>query len=385
MPSRVRGPITPPTWEGPIVLVATAWLLLWSGRGAPPLLPAGVLLGLVGAHLSVAIARAGALGALRAAWRSTWPTLLVVLAGAVAWLAVESSTTADRSVRGQVLALVTGTGGWWEHARAVAGLAPPTPVGPTVGTWIWSVAAQAALLVVLLAAVAGRYRREAWAAGAVILATWAVVLPGTTELRVVVLDGRVAAAAVLAGAAVGSRRRSTPSEQIGAAAAAGALLLAGALDLAGRGRPGLGLVVALVPAVGAAVAATAGTVIAPSVRRRLDDLRPGIAVGPAALGALALAAPVRGLLATAGVDVGGPIGRVAVALTAAAAGIAVGAIGPRLAGGEAAVERRRVLVPPVAAVLVLAVFLLSGAFRWHAPRPLTPEEIRTSTIGSDGG
>ncbi|MEZ5177658.1 MAG: hypothetical protein R2746_05065 [Acidimicrobiales bacterium] len=142
--------------------------------------------------------------------------------------------------------------------------------------------------------------------------------------------------------------------------------------------------------------------------------RDGAALASPILAALAVAWAAPALGAAGGArrppgprSVGGPGGGAARARPGAGAGVAgqdPPAVGRSAGGGHragrrggggggragrparpvpAALERRRVLLPPAFVAVLILILSATGAFHWEHTRPLTPEEIRTRT--SQGG
>ncbi|MBX3286438.1 MAG: hypothetical protein KF703_13915 [Actinobacteria bacterium] len=357
-----------------VLLAAAGW---WFGSGA-------VAAGRVGPRWGEALHRA-------------WPGALAALVGALVWVLLTEDTSRDRVVRGAALALLGGYGNWHQLSVGPSELGHAHLQSPLQHLWPWAVAAQGALLFSVLfwlASSLGTRRRgrphpvvvPTIVVSGVLLAWSAAMLAGDASPARLLLDSRVRGVAFLLGAAVGAAGPSPLGRLLRSTAASAGVVALGLLGL---------LAVAAGPSSslwhdGAALAspilaalAVAWAVPAPRRAPAAPDARPGLdpwAVLVAALlvhgPVLTLASPARTHLPWAGARV---VGIVLVAVVA----VAVAALAGRLDRSPAALERRRVLLPPAFVAVLILLLSATGAFHWEHTRPLTPEEIRTRT--SQGG
>ncbi len=353
--------------------------------------------GLVGVDLGLALLgwwAAGRLGSedrpaevIGAIWRRAWPALLVAVGLAVVWALTTAATRYDAVVRGQALGLAGGYGNW--HLLA---LGPPEElatrnVTPLQSLWPWSVVLQslAVLLVLHLASrPMARQRPEARdplavaaaVAGAVALAVALAMLAAGASGQALLLATPGCAAALLLGAAVGASGPTSLSSSIRAIAFGlrwfAAVGLA-ALALVAEPGDGIGSVAPLVAPVLAAVL-VAGTVPWPPGRRSraaAPDIDPWTALVAVAV----LHGPAIALLAGPGSSVPPAIGAlVGVAIALVLAALVALACG-RLSWERLAIDRRRVLLPPLAVLLVVVLFSATGAFHWAGPTPRSGSSI----------
>jgi peptidoglycan/LPS O-acetylase OafA/YrhL len=330
---------------------------------------------------AVLVASGSARRAFRLGWRRTWPPALVAVLVSLVWVLVTSSTARDRQLRGEVLGLVGGYSNWHQLLNGPAETSATRLVLPLQHLWALAIAAQAVALWALLAGASRRWaaRRTDGRSPMVALCTavgvtgvglafGATVLGGSGQQ--LLLASWSGGAAFFLGAAVGSAP-SGPGTETVHAIARGTTLLAGVFlaALAVFGSPSSmvwrsgGSVVAPALAVIVVVAAVPSHVGPTDAPRSSEAMRWSalVAFWVLHVPALALLSPPRTSLPQVAADLAGLV--VAAALAAGVA-VWVGA----MAQTERALERRRVLVPPAVAVVVVAVLSATGAFHWSAPQ-----------------
>lgn len=390
---------------GPLPAVAAVVAMVAVTGFRVGVLPGGlvgvsVALALVGAWLGRVVGDGAALRRRASAlWRALWPPAVVALVVAVLWVLATPSTGRDGNVRGQAIALVGAHGNWQLLGDGPREVLDGATVTPLQHLWGLGVAAQClALAATVWWLTRSRARRSA-----------ATVDPVAWPLLVLAALGLATAAALTAAGASGQTLLLATWGSGAALLGAAGLAVPGVLDRLRRPeRAAAGAAVPLVVAAvvaspGSTVWTTGGAVVVPLLAALLGAavvVAPGDAPS-ARVGASSVADRAR---ATADVDDSGDADDLAppvaagvawVVLHGAALAFAASvfhdlptalqvAAGLVLAGSlvlgtvlvsdqldrrPPAVERRRVLGPPLVAALLVVLLAVTGAFHWAGPHP----------------
>lgn len=313
------------------------------------------------------------------AWSRLWVPVLVTVAGAVVWVGITPTMRHDVVLRGEALGLFGVHGNWQQLARGPVEGAPGDLVTPLQHVWFTSVVVQLVLVWAVIAAWStwgrrGRARPVAapCAVLALVAVAWTVLALalGAGE-QTLVLATPAYGAAFAFGALLGAEDQRTLGRTVREFAARTWSLALGLLVLVALvGRPGSTLAVLL----GAVVVPLATTIVLaaaapqrgphppPVIGGRVDLWATLVAVwllhGPT----LALTDPARTGWPTALAVTAGIVLTVLLAL-------AVGVGRQHRSDEPARVELRRVLAPPAAVALLVALGSITGAFHWFSPRP----------------
>lgn len=324
------------------------------------------------------------------AWSYVWRPVVGAIVLAIAWVAAEESTRRDPLVRGEALAILGGYANWHQFALGPIEQASSRIAAPLQHGWALAVLVQCVLVwFLVVAATRGRAARRPDQRDPVVLVALVLAVIGLlvgvglaasgASGQAIVLATPVRAVAfflgVSAGAAGGGdwgaalRDKVLPARWL----AVGGLVVAAVLGTPGSdlGRWAWAVMVPAFAAI-AVISSIPWPPAAPSRSRSravVDDrgwaalVAAWILVPPS----IALADAVLSDAPAVLVDVAG--------LVLAAAAVAV-AVGVRSVASMdlAAVERRRVLVPPLVVALLVVLFSLTGAFHWEAPQSIEQYE-----------
>jgi peptidoglycan/LPS O-acetylase OafA/YrhL len=332
---------------------------------------------------------------LRRSLAVVWPAAVAALVLAVGWVLTRSSTRNDSLVRGEALGLFGGYGNWQQAARGPS--EADVLVTPLQGVWPLAVAVQ---LLLVWAALAAMTRRRAAARpggpdpiiGVTVVAAGLAVAWGIGLLVLGVSGTRMTfgsdlhAPAFLLGAVAGAGLTARLGDGARAALRATVPVLAVLLAVASVAMApdsslwtGGGAVVVPVFAGLLVVAVTAARDGQPAASRL-----PKLPFDPlVALVSFLLVQGAAVALVAGGVDGALAIpARAGGLVLAAAVAVAVTTLGARRSWSTAALERRRVLVPPAITVVLVIVLSVTGAFHWSSPHPVRPSRPAS---GSGGG
>ncbi len=349
-----------------------------------------VLLAAAGAWWAGALDRPGARGGGRGAAAEVvhrvWPAGLAAVTLAVGWVLLASSTAFDVATRGQGLALVGGYGNWHQLAEGPSDAAVPPSATPLQGGWAWAVLVQCALVwaVTRAATRPWAHRRPdaidpaAWVALGLaalgLVATAALALTGSDADRLS-LGTDVRAAPFLLGAAwtaLGPERRARLGPRVAALWPSASVVVVVGLVVGGAGSEwvAVGFLAVVGPAAAILLVATDPTVVAEPGGGRSGLAVPAWMPSPSALlvAVLAVHPAVFALARLGGLPRAASVVMGLAALVPVA--LAVAGAADRVPSGGAGAEARRVLVPAAGFLLVVALFIVTGAFHWTGPQPL---------------
>ena len=390
------GPGTAPASVGhvlPLATVAVGALLAFRlGLLAGGLVAVDVVLALLGWWLASAAVAGGSLRSRSTdAWRRAWPPAIGALVLAWAWVLVTDSTRYDTRVRGEALGLVAGSGNW--QLLLVGPVERSASRGASVlqPLWLVAVAVQLALVLALAWwATRPRARRHPGTRDPLVVVALALAVAALVVVAVQVVAGAGGqtmllstwsrAAAFFLGAALGALRPGPWTSELRAVVLgtrwiAAAVLVVLAVLAAPDSEWWTSGGVLVLPLV-AAIVVAAAVPWPPGRRSRAapSDIDPWLVLvsvwflhGPA----FALA---RSLVADAPAVAAGVLGL----LVLAVATLLVVLVSSRLTWTPEAVERRCVLVPPVAVLLIVLLFSATGAFHWSGPAPRSDVSVAPS-------
>lgn len=382
-----RGPWTPAApGELGLTVIAAVLAVIGFRVGALPggLVGADVVLAALGWWFaSGGNGFAGVRGRAATAWSVIWPPVLAAIALAAAWVAVSSSTRLDVVVRGEALAALGGYSNWHQISLGPVEDLANRVQSPLQQMWLVAVAVQCLLVwLLLVAATRGRAARHPDRADPVVFGGLVLAGLGTVAgLVLLVTDASGQALLIatpvravsfllgaVAGAAGDSKVGRTMHTKAHGARWAGVAALA-VVAVVGAPDSDLGRLAAvlLVPFVAAVV------VIAVVPRAVTTDAAPsafGEVEWSLVVAACVLVTPsialVRAAMPDASAWIVGPLGLMLA--TAAVCGVVWLASARSME--PAAIERRRVLLPPLVLVLLVVLFSLTGAFHWAAPETI---------------
>ena len=354
-----------------------------------------------------------ATGSVRAPWgealHRVWPAVLAALAAVILWLVSTPQNGQDRVVRGAALAVFGGYGNWHLISVGPTEAGPTHLVSPLQSLWPFAVAVQGALVFTVLFAVVTRVAKvrrgrphpvvlPALVVSALVLVWGVVVVFGSSSPDRLVADSRIRGVTFLVAAAIGAAGTS-PLGRLIRALSGNVTLLAGAVlvIMALFAKPGSaawtdgGTLASVLFAVALVVAAApwpprpVGDVVGDVVGDEPAGLA-GVDLWGVLVAVFFLHGPVLALLAPVRTHLPWLLARLVGLAFLAAISVGVSVLTARMSRSPEAAERRRVLVPPVFVVTMVAIFSLTGAFHWEGPRPLTPKESKTrSSEGNEPG
>lgn len=330
------------------------------------------------------------------AWSVWWRPLVVAIALAIAWVLVSDDVALDPTVRGQALAAFGGYANWHHLGVGPDEVLRSRSLLPLQHVWAAAVAIQCTVgWLVVVAATRRRAQRRSGAADPAVAA-------GTAVAALLALGGLAMA---VAGASGVTLELSTVPR--------GVAFFLGVAVGAQRGRPGGALRATAIGTRWLAVAGLAAfAFVAPTtelyrwssfllvpllaaivVVAAVPDRVPDPGATPASFGLEELV-PWSGLVA--GWVVLAPSLALVRAIYPDGSAVVIGAVGLLLAflvGGaavvlgamasqdQAAVERRRVLVPPAVVGLLVVLFSVTGAFHWEGTQTRDQWESSSPAAG----
>jgi len=315
------------------------------------------------------------------AWSTVWRPLIAAIVLTIGWVGVATPTRLDPLVRGEVLATLGGYANWHQLSLGPIEQLSSRVDAPMQHAWALAVVVQCLLVwFVAVAATRGRAASRPDRHDPAVTAGLVLVVGGVVGGIALVVSGASGQALMLAtpvravafflGAIAGAagnsrwgaslRAKVLPARWLGVAGLALAAVFGSPTSDIGR----WGWAV-LVPIL-AAIVVVAALAWPPSTG---DDGPHTVTEGWSALvAAWVLLTPSVAFVRAAFADAPAVLVGLAGLAVAAAATALVVWLGSIASMDGRAVERRRVLVPPLVVALLVALFSLTGAFHWEAPQ-----------------